>query len=197
MHLYLRKPSRRAQECGCLSSFFHVVSELIREKKPGSRKGVRFFLSPHRKLKIAPSLILTWRPKVKLTLLWSSLLFRKERPSDYKSDGLLDCNNHRFPVAVFVWFCAGWVQSCSGKDVAEVGGGVAVEEGGVGLFGQELELGGFCPVIGVVAPAVFVGGREKGTAVHDCVWCVVEGYLSQLGDKRVDLLRMGGGAGVG
>ena len=79
----------------------------------------------------------------------------------------------------------------------EVGGGVAVEEGGVGLFGQELKLGGLCPVIGVVAPAMFIGGGEEGAAVHDCVGRGMEGYLGQLGDKRVDLLSMGGRAGVG
>ena len=78
-----------------------------------------------------------------------------------------------------------------------VGCGVAVEEGDVGLFGQKLKLGGLNPVIGVVAPAVFVGGGEEGAAVHNCVGRGMQGYLGQLGDKRVDLLRMGGGAGVG
>lgn len=72
-----------------------------------------------------------------------------------------------------------------------------MEEGGIGLFGQELELGGLFPVIGVVAPAVCIGDGEESAAVDNGVWCVVEGYLGQLGDKRVDLLRMGARAGVG
>ena len=72
-----------------------------------------------------------------------------------------------------------------------------MEEGGVGFFGQEFEFGGLCPVIGVVALAVCISGGEEGAAVHDCVGRGMEGYLGQLGDKRVDLLRMGGGAGVG
>lgn len=72
-----------------------------------------------------------------------------------------------------------------------------MEEGGVGLFGQELELGGVGPVIGVAAPAVFVAGGEEGAAVHDCVGRGMEGYLGQLGDKRIDLFRMGACAGGG
>ena len=120
----------------------------------------------------------------------------KNSAADYKLDGLLERNNHRFSVAVFVCLREGWVQSCSGKDVAEVGGGVAVEECGVGIFGQELKLGGLCPVIGVVAPAVFVGGGEESAAVHDCMGRGMEGYLGQLGDKRIDLLHMGRCAGV-
>ena len=72
-----------------------------------------------------------------------------------------------------------------------------MEEGGVGLFGQELEFGGLFPVIGVVAPAMFIGGGEEGAAVHDCVGRGMEGYLGQLGDKRIDLFRMGACAGGG
>lgn len=79
----------------------------------------------------------------------------------------------------------------------EVGGGVAVEEGGVGFFGQEFELGCLGPVIGVVASAVFIGGGEESAAVHDCVGRGMEGYLGQLGDKRIDLFRMGACAGSG
>ena len=79
----------------------------------------------------------------------------------------------------------------------EVGGGVAVEEGGVGFFGQELEFGGLCPVIGVVAPAVCIGGGEESASVHDGVGRGLEGYLGQLGDKRINLLHMGRCAGVG
>lgn len=71
--------------------------------------------------------------------------------------------------------CAGWVQTCCGKDVAEVGGGVAVEEGGVGFFGQELERGGLSPVISVVAYTGFIGGGEEGAAVHDCEGRGMEG----------------------
>ena len=66
----------------------------------------------------------------------------------------------------------------------------AVEEGGVGLFGQELELGGLCPVIGVVAPAVFVGGGEEGAAVDDGVCRGVAGYLCQLGEELVEFFRV-------
>ena len=72
-----------------------------------------------------------------------------------------------------------------------------MEEGGVGLFGQELELGGFCPVIGVVASAAFIGSGEEGAAVDDGMRRGMEGYLGQLGDKRIDLLHMGRCAGVG
>ena len=72
-----------------------------------------------------------------------------------------------------------------------------MEEGGVGLFGQELELGGLFPVIGVVAPAVCIGGGEESAAVDDGMGRGMEGYLGQLGDKRIDLLRMGRCAGVG
>ena len=121
----------------------------------------------------------------------------KSRTPDYKSDGLLQSNQHRFSVAAFVLPCAGWIQPCGGKDVAEVGGGVAVEEGGVGGFGQEFELGGLCPVIDVVASATFIGGGEEGAAVDDGMGRGMEGYLGQLGDKRIDLLRMGRCAGVG
>ena len=78
----------------------------------------------------------------------------------------------------------------------EVGGGVAVEEGGVGIFGQEFKLGGLCPVIGVVAPTVCIGGGEEGAAVHDGMGRGMEGYLGQLGDKRIDLLHLGRCAGV-
>ena len=72
-----------------------------------------------------------------------------------------------------------------------------MEEGGVGFFGQELEFGGLCPVIGVVAPAVCIGGGEESASVHDGVGRGMEGYFCQLGDKGIDLLRMGGCAGVG
>lgn len=72
-----------------------------------------------------------------------------------------------------------------------------MEEGGVGFFGQELELGGVGPVIGVVAPAVCIGCGEKGAAVDNGVRSVVKGYLGQLGDKRINLLRMAGRAGIG
>ena len=72
-----------------------------------------------------------------------------------------------------------------------------MEEGGVGFFGQEFEFGGLCPVIGVVALAVCISCGEEGAAVYDCVWRVVEGYLGQLGDKRIDFLRMGARSGVG
>ena len=66
-----------------------------------------------------------------------------------------------------------------------------MEEGGIGFFGQELELGGFCPVIGVVASAAFIGSGEEGAAVDDGMRRGMEGYLGQLGDKRIDLLHMG------
>ena len=46
--------------------------------------------------------------------------------------------------------CGGGGEAGGGEDAAEVGGEVAVEEGGVGFFGQELELGCVGPVIGVV-----------------------------------------------
>ena len=72
-----------------------------------------------------------------------------------------------------------------------------MEKGGVGLFGQQFELCGLFPVIGVVAPAVCIGGGEVGAAVHNCVEWGMQGYLGQLGDKRVDLLRMGARAGIG
>ena len=84
-----------------------------------------------------------------------------------------------------------------GEDAAEVCGGVAVEEGGVGLFGQEFELGGAVPVIGVVAFAGFIGGGEEGAAVDDGVCRGVAGYLCQLGEELVELFRMRGCAGVG
>ena len=80
---------------------------------------------------------------------------------------------------------------------AEVGGGVAVEEGGVGLFGQEFELGGLEPVIGVVASAVFIGGGEEGAAVDNGVCRGVSGYLCQLGEELVEFFRMRGCADVG
>ena len=91
--------------------------------------------------------------------------------------------------------CGG--EAGGGEDIAEVGGGVAEEEGGVGLFGQEFELGGAVPVIGVVAPAVFIGGGEEGAAVDDGVCQAVAGYLCQLGEELVDFFRMRGCAGVG
>ena len=84
--------------------------------------------------------------------------------------------------------CRGGGKAGGGEDAAEVGGGVAVEEGGVGFFGQEFELGGLGPVIGVVASAVFIGGGEEGAAVDDGMGRGMEGYLGQLGDKRIDLL---------
>ena len=96
-----------------------------------------------------------------------------------------------------VWGGGGGGETGGGEDAAEVGGGVAVEEGGVGLFGQQLELGGLFPVIGVVAPAAFIGGGEEGAAVDDGMGRGMEGYLGQLGDKRIDLLHMGRCAGVG
>ena len=76
-----------------------------------------------------------------------------------------------------VWGGGGGGEAGGGEDVAEVGGGVAVEEGGVGFFGQELELGGLCPVIGVVASAAFIGGSEEGAAVDDGMGRGMEGYL--------------------
>lgn len=93
--------------------------------------------------------------------------------------------------------CGGGGETGGGEDASEVGGGVAMEEGGVGLFGQEFELGCLGPVICVGASALFIGGGEESASVHDGVGRGMEGYFCQLGDKRVDLLRMGGGAGVG
>ena len=72
-----------------------------------------------------------------------------------------------------------------------------MEKGGVGLFGQELELGGLGPVVGVVASAVFIGGGEEGAAVDDGVCRAVAGYLCQLGEELVEFFRMRGCAGVG
>ena len=86
--------------------------------------------------------------------------------------------------------CGGGGESGGGEDAAEVGGGVAVEEGGVGLFGQEFELGGLGPVIGVVASAVFVGGGEEGAAVDNGVCRAVAGYLGQLGEELVEFFRV-------
>ena len=96
-----------------------------------------------------------------------------------------------------VWGGGGGGEPCSSEDAAEVGGGVAVEEGGVGLFGQEFELGCVGPVIGVGASAVFIGGGEEGAAVDDGVCRGVAGYLCQLGEELVDFFRMRGCAGVG
>lgn len=96
-----------------------------------------------------------------------------------------------------VWGGGGGGEAGGGEDAAEVGGGVAVEEGGVGLFGQEFELGRLAPVIGVVASAVFIGGGEEGAAVHDCLGRGVAGYLCQLREELVDFFRMRGCAGVG
>lgn len=96
-----------------------------------------------------------------------------------------------------VWGGGGGGEASGGEDAAEVGGGVAVEEGGVGFFGQELEHGGLCPVIGVVAPAGFIGGGEEGAAVYNGVCRGVAGYLCQLGEEFVELFRMRGCAGVG
>ena len=76
-----------------------------------------------------------------------------------------------------VWGGGGGGEAGGGEDAAEVGGGVAVEEGGVGLFGQEFELGCLGPVVGVVASAVFVGGGEEGAAVDNGVCRGVAGYL--------------------
>ena len=72
-----------------------------------------------------------------------------------------------------------------------------MEEGGVGFFGQEFEFGGLCPVIGVVASAAFIGSGEEGAAVDDGMRRGMEGYLGQLGDKRIDLLHMAGRTGIG
>ena len=72
-----------------------------------------------------------------------------------------------------------------------------MEEGGVGFFGQELELGGLCPVIGVVASALFIGGGEEGAAVDYGVCRGMAGYLCQLREELVEFFRMRGRAGVG
>ena len=96
-----------------------------------------------------------------------------------------------------VWGGGGGGEAGGGEDAAEVGGGVAVEEGGVGLFGQEFELGGLGPVIGVGASAVFVGGGEEGAAIDNGVCRGVSGYLCQLGEELVEFFRMRGRAGVG
>ena len=93
--------------------------------------------------------------------------------------------------------CGGGGEAGGGDDAAEVGGGVAVEEGGVGLFGQELELGGADPVICVGAFAVFIGGGKEGAAVDNGVCRGVAGYLCQLREELVDFFRMRGCAGVG
>lgn len=96
-----------------------------------------------------------------------------------------------------VWGGGGGGEAGGGEDAAEVGGGVAVEEGGVGLFGQKFEPGGLCPVIGVGASAVFIGGGEKGAAVDNGVCRGVAGYLCQLREELVELFRMRGCAGIG
>ena len=96
-----------------------------------------------------------------------------------------------------VWGGGGGGEAGGGEDVAKVGGGVAVEEGGVGLFGQEFELGCVVPVIGVGASAVFIGGGEEGAAVDNGVCRAVAGYLCQLGEEFVELFRMRRCAGVG
>lgn len=96
-----------------------------------------------------------------------------------------------------VWGGGGGGEAGGGEDASEVGGGVAVEESGVGLFGQEFELGGLGPVVGVVASAGFIGGGEEGEAVDDGVCRGVAGYLGQLGEELVDFFRMRGRAGVG
>ena len=96
-----------------------------------------------------------------------------------------------------VWGGVGGGEAGGGEDAAEVGGGVAVEKGGVGLFGQERELGGLCPVIGVGASAVFIGGGEEGAAVDDGGCRGMAGYLCQLGEELVEFFRMRGCAGVG
>ena len=93
--------------------------------------------------------------------------------------------------------CGGGGEAGGGEDAAEVGCGVAVEECGVGLFGQELELGCVVPVIGVGASAVFIGGGEEGEAVDDGVCRGVAGYLCQLREELVEFFRMRGCAGVG
>ena len=89
-----------------------------------------------------------------------------------------------------VWGGGGGGEAGGGEDAAKVGGGVAVEEDGVGLFGQEFELGGLDPVIGVVAFAGFIGGGEEGAAVDNGVCRAVAGYLGQLGEELVEFFRV-------